>query len=59
MEHFSSPKTLLIMAGGLGSRYQGLKQVDGITYDGATVLEFSMASLLMVPLFWNFLCMML
>jgi UTP-glucose-1-phosphate uridylyltransferase len=42
MEHFSSPKTLLIMAGGLGSRYQGLKQVDGITSDGATVLEFSM-----------------
>ncbi len=30
------------MAGGLGSRYQGLKQVDGITSDGATVLEFSM-----------------
>ena len=30
------------MAGGLGSRYKGLKQVDGITSDGATVLEFSM-----------------
>ena len=29
------------MAGGLGSRYKGLKQVDGITYHGATVLEFS------------------
>ena len=29
------------MAGGLGSRYKGLKQVDGITSDGATVLEFS------------------
>jgi UTP-glucose-1-phosphate uridylyltransferase len=41
MEHFSSPKTLLIMAGGLGSRYKGLKQVDGITSDGSTVLEFS------------------
>ena len=30
------------MAGGLGSRYKGLKQVDGITSHGATVLEFSM-----------------
>ena len=30
------------MSGGLGSRYKGLKQVDGITSDGATVLEFSM-----------------
>lgn len=30
------------MAGGLGSRYKGLKQVDCITSDGATVLEFSM-----------------
>ena len=30
------------MAGGLGSRYKGLKQVDSITSDGATVLEFSM-----------------
>lgn len=30
------------MAGGLGSRYKGLKQVDGITSDGSTVLEFSM-----------------
>lgn len=29
------------MAGGLGSRYKGLKQVDGITSDGSTVLEFS------------------
>jgi dTDP-glucose pyrophosphorylase len=41
MGHFSSTKTLLIMAGGLGSRYQGLKQVDGITSNGETIMEFS------------------
>lgn len=29
------------MAGGLGSRYQGLKQVDGITANDETILEFS------------------
>lgn len=29
------------MAGGLGSRYKGLKQVDGITSNGETILEFS------------------
>jgi choline kinase len=37
----SKPKTLLIMAGGLGSRYQGLKQVDAILESGETLLEFS------------------
>lgn len=36
------------MAGGLGSRYKGLKQVDGITENGATVLEFSMYDALSV-----------
>lgn len=41
MGRFSSTKTLLIMAGGLGSRYQGLKQVDGITSNGETIMEFS------------------
>lgn len=41
MEHFSTSKTLLIMAGGLGSRYKGLKQVDGITSNGETIMEFS------------------
>lgn len=35
------------MAGGLGSRYKGLKQVDGITTNGETVLEFSMYDALM------------
>lgn len=29
------------MAGGLGSRYKGLKQVDGITSNGETIMEFS------------------
>lgn len=29
------------MAGGLGSRYKGLKQVDGITANDETILEFS------------------
>ncbi len=29
------------MAGGLGSRYKGLKQVDGITPNDETILEFS------------------
>lgn len=35
------------MAGGLGSRYKGLKQVDGITLNGETVLEFSIYDALM------------
>ena len=35
------------MAGGLGSRYKGLKQVDGITPNGETVLEFSIYDALM------------
>ena len=35
------------MAGGLGSRYKGLKQVDGITPKGETVLEFSIYDALM------------
>lgn len=29
------------MAGGLGTRYKGLKQIDGITTYGETILEFS------------------
>ncbi|BDB56684.1 nucleotidyltransferase family protein [Flavobacterium ammonificans] len=47
MGHFRPAKTLLIMAGGLGSRYKGLKQVDGITPNGETVLEFSIYDALM------------
>lgn len=36
----TSKKTLLILAGGLGSRYKGLKQVEGI-YNGHSILEYS------------------
>lgn len=37
----SSKKTLLILAGGLGSRYKGLKQVDGILGNDSPILEYS------------------
>ncbi|MFB9120019.1 sugar phosphate nucleotidyltransferase [Bergeyella porcorum] len=37
----SSKKTLVVLAGGLGSRYNGLKQIDGI-YNGYTILEYSL-----------------
>ncbi|KMQ64536.1 nucleotidyltransferase [Chryseobacterium angstadtii] len=37
----NSKKTLLILAGGLGSRYKGLKQVDGILENGSPILEYS------------------
>ncbi|PKF73933.1 NDP-sugar synthase [Chryseobacterium sp. PMSZPI] len=37
----SSKKTLLILAGGLGTRYKGLKQVDGILDNGSPILEYS------------------
>ncbi|MDR4953890.1 sugar phosphate nucleotidyltransferase [Chryseobacterium sp. ES2] len=37
----SSKKTLLILAGGLGSRYKGLKQIDGILDNGSPILEYS------------------
>lgn len=33
--------TILILAAGLGSRYNGLKQVDGLTDNGTSLLEFS------------------
>jgi UTP-glucose-1-phosphate uridylyltransferase len=36
-----APRTLLVLAGGLGSRYGGLKQIDGITAHGEAILEFS------------------
>lgn len=39
MEH--SKKSVVILAGGLGSRYQGLKQIDGILPNNATLLEYS------------------
>jgi len=38
----NSKKTLLILAGGLGSRYKGLKQIDGILDNGSPILEYSL-----------------
>lgn len=35
------PPTLLIMAAGIGSRYGGLKQMDGFGPNGETILEYS------------------
>lgn len=37
----NSKKTLLILAGGLGSRYKGLKQIDGILDNDSPILEYS------------------
>lgn len=37
----NSKKTLLVLAGGLGSRYKGLKQIDGILSNGSPILEYS------------------
>jgi hypothetical protein len=39
-QHIMKP-TLLILAAGIGSRYGGLKQVDGMGPDGESILEFS------------------
>ena len=36
----TSKKTLLVLAGGLGSRYKSLKQVDGMLNE-STILEYS------------------
>ena len=35
------PKTLLILAAGMGSRYGGLKQIDPVGPGGATLLDYS------------------
>lgn len=37
----ASKKTLLILAAGLGSRYNGLKQIDSILENGHVILEYS------------------
>lgn len=37
----NSRKALLILAGGLGSRYKGLKQIDGILDNSSPILEYS------------------
>ena len=39
MEH--SKKSVVILAGGLGSRYKGLKQIDGVLPNNAALLEYS------------------
>ncbi|CAA7195259.1 nucleotidyltransferase family protein [Chryseobacterium potabilaquae] len=38
----NSKKTLLILAGGLGTRYKGLKQIDGMLENGSPILEYSL-----------------
>lgn len=42
MEHSKTPKTVVVLAGGLGSRYKGMKQTDALLATGETLLEFSM-----------------
>ena len=37
----NSRKSIVILAGGLGSRYEGLKQIDGILPNNETLLEYS------------------
>lgn len=44
----NSKKTLLIVAGGLGTRYKGLKQVDGILDNQSPLLEYSIYDALQV-----------
>jgi len=41
MVHSKSPKTVVVLAGGLGSRYKGLKQTDALLATGESLLEFS------------------
>lgn len=36
-----NPKTIVILAGGLGSRYKGFKQTDGMNRHGSTIMEYS------------------
>ena len=33
--------TLIILAAGMGSRYGGLKQLDGVGPNGETILDYS------------------
>lgn len=42
MIHSNVPKIVLILAGGLGSRYAGSKQVDGIGPNGEFLLEYTL-----------------
>src|ERR1700748_582961 len=36
-----TPPTLLVLAAGMGSRYGGLKQIDPVDPNGATILDYS------------------
>lgn len=38
----SIKKSVVFLAGGLGSRYKGLKQVDGLLPNGSPILEYSL-----------------
>ena len=35
--------TLFVLAAGMGSRYGGLKQLDGLGPNGETIMDYSMA----------------
>ena len=36
--------TLFVLAAGMGSRYGGLKQLDGLGPNGETIMDYSMLS---------------
>jgi len=42
--HMSNPKklSLLVMAAGMGSRYGGIKQIDGFGPNGETIMDYSL-----------------
>ena len=37
-----SPLTLLVLAAGMGSRYGGIKQIDGFGPNGETIMDYSL-----------------
>ena len=39
--------TLFILAGGMGSRYGGLKQIDSFTENGEFIIDFSIYDAIM------------
>ena len=40
--HKKSPLTLLVLAAGMGSRYGGIKQIDGFGPNGETIMDYSL-----------------
>lgn len=38
----TKPKSLLVMAAGMGSRYGGIKQIDGFGPNGETIMDYSL-----------------